>query len=202
MKLELGGRRFGSKADLKEYVKAFIGRRGACEINNGDSDYEFLVALFQNKPSNVGATPTVFHIHKNQFTSKIDTISADGEPFSWNKCIAGRDSSGNEHLVEACRNAVTEQLFDFWRPDGKCAVCGGTDNLEIDHVNEFSTMFNSFWSGRTRPTEFVNNDKKVRVFADTQIMNEWQKYHKQNAILQYLCNKCHNTKTRNFCSGA
>lgn len=201
---------FNSKKHLKAYVKELLSDRGICDIYPEDKDFKFLTALFQNKPSNINVTPNIFHFRKNDFTDIINkimvTVGDTQYAFSWNKCIAGKDTENHTLCREACRVAIRDQIRDCKNASTECAYCkkkwSNDEIFEIDHIKEFSYIYKEFWEqyDKPQPTSYHSNSVNMKKFHpdDYEIEKDFQKYHKDNATLQMLCYNCHKKKTKDF----
>lgn len=61
---------------------------------------------------------------------------------------------------------------DAWFTDKQCAVCGSSENLELDHINPFLKVSHKIWSWRIE-----RRDEEL-------------------AKCQVLCKSCHQIKTK------
>lgn len=83
-----------------------------------------------------------------------------------------------------------------------CAVCGNCDKCAVDH--KFPTFYElktNFLSSNPERVFTFDKDGKThqQIFKpdDKDFEYLWQEFHKEHAVLQYLCKECHDKKTKN-----
>ena len=94
------------------------------------------------------------------------------------------------------RNSIVPQILEFKNNSSLiCVLCGSIEKIHIDHHEpQFIDLKKDFvneWKGPI-PNIFDQNNSHSKIF--TSINNEfekkWIEYHKKNATLRVLCNKC------------
>ena len=95
------------------------------------------------------------------------------------------------------RSAIEEQIEEYKKGrELKCGKCGSKSKPEVDHMNIlFVELYENFLKGRKDiPKEFDNTKSNSKCFReeDKKFKEEWEEYHKENAILRILCNICNN----------
>ena len=134
-------------------------------------------------------------------TNKVFCIDKDGSEhiFSWNDCVDGKGSDNYDRLIDSFRDAIQTQINEFNYKKKCCDLCGNNDKCEVDHKNiDFIDLVKNFIKINVNtPDKFDTNNIGQNCFRkeDNIFKNKWFDYHKENAILQYLCVKCHNFKT-------
>jgi hypothetical protein len=112
----------------------------------------------------------------------------------------------DSNLNQAMRNAINPQILDYIKEnnihDAHCKFCGLTNNLQVDHIIQFSKLKSDFikLTGRTVPTLFdrdrEHNYKRIFKDKDNNFKQEWISYHNKNATLRYLCKKCNLSRNK------
>ena len=134
---------------------------------------------------------------------------------SWRRCaIRQREKRKNTlspeetELTSAMRQAIQYQCGSWRRcnvslTSSGCGQCASFQNLQVDHVQPFSTIKMEFlaqFENTTRsiiPTEFGSHRTTcARIFlkADAYFKRKWQLYHAQYATYQILCRTCNASK--------
>jgi len=111
-------------------------------------------------------------------------------------------------LQSAFRQAIYRQIM-LWKKifgPGECAECKDTQHshvkLHVDHKNpSFLNLTKDFLEkpiNKDVPTEFDYHYKCGRKFnkKDNRFKQRWQNYHRENAVLQWLCPKCNLSKKK------
>jgi hypothetical protein len=138
------------------------------------------------------AAPTTIEIE-----SKIDS---DHTNSSSNQTS---DTISQELLTRAMRQAIQRQIGAFRRRNksAKCETCQVTHGIfHVDHIVPFKTIQAEFLSKHNTwpvPQRFVPA-KRCGVQIHTsgkQFKLSWQKYHRQHAKLQWLCEPCNLRKS-------
>jgi hypothetical protein len=193
-------KRFKTQKLAKEYVRELYARTPLGIIHNQEFDdvlkhhpayeakvgcgilhLEMTIDFFQNK---------VVYIHRTDGTS---------EPFSWTVCIT-RPSAEASYLYDlnsALREAVTDQILEFRSTHELKCPCGYIgDKFHVDHVVLFKDLTSAFLKDRDPPKMFGKCPQSLRKTIDGEFKEAWSKYHKKNAILRILCQKCNLTRTK------
>ena len=102
------------------------------------------------------------------------------ESVSWVRCCSMKRKTNLQRLNVDLRTAVVDTVQSFKQgicaQNMKCAICGSTKNLQVDHVVPF----------RRIRDEFVSTGLP---------MSEWKRFHDERAALQMLCAVCNNRKS-------
>lgn len=200
-----------TQKQIKEYTRNVIKDINICDdIKTHHFNYfnYFTIFLFPRHPSypekfinmkNIGIRKNkLFNKHLEVFIIKDDNSVLDVSVM--NKCISGKKAND---LSIAMRNSISPQIKDFKDNlrELKCVKCGSIENIQIDHdTPQFIDLQKNFIesSGLHTPKKFDNNYWNSKIFKEIDIdfENEWIKYHKENAKLQPLCEKCNSTKSK------
>jgi hypothetical protein len=211
----IGNLKFKTKKDVHTYTEKLIEKKGVCEIDKLDADFLYFLSLYSRKPSHSDYVKniqkfkiTLDPIKKNK-ANHLSCVDNNNKEFifSWRSCCDGRDTKMTDKLKEACRTSIKEQTASCWYNKSKCDGCGKnkTDGFEVDHLNEFSKIYNDFMEINVIqiPDDFESDTITSQYMfkkEDNNFKQSFQNYHRENAILQLLCKECHKEKTICFIS--
>ena len=107
------------------------------------------------------------------------------------------DRDLTKKLTAAMRYAVRRQISN-WRYENRvfrrCRQCQSLLNLHVDHVFPFVNIKNEFLEKCKLevPTDFDYTRKCQTKFKkiNSTFSEQWQRYHRSNAKLQWLCSTC------------
>lgn len=197
-----------NKTQMKEYYSAKL-NKGICKSLKTEriQDFNDFMELFNNHPEKETKLKNVVDltIVKNKRNSKyyeINVIREDGstEDISYNCCINQRPK--NHNLNMALRYTIEPQIEEFKFNNNNnvfCSFCGDTNNIQVDHITTFKDLTNDFLNNRNDiPVKFDDSPYNSAMFSsnDKKIEEEWYKYHKEHAILRYLCRKCNISRNK------
>lgn len=184
-----GGIGFRTKADIKKYAQQILHE----EI---PMNKQFMLDIMENHPTKIFDNP-VITIGINDYG--INQFLADGEPFSYLKCISPPSKSAHikANVTRALRNAIKQQIFDF--RDSKCIngsyMCEISNELlprcdiEIDHHYELMP-FKTIVSNYLNEYKISLSDIKIESLPNGGWClcepEQFQLYHKKHAILRVL----------------
>lgn len=207
-----------SQQKVKNYTKNVIDEIGICDDikNKYPQHYNYFTTfLFPRHPAyperfidmvNAGIKNNdVFTKYKEVYLIKknneIDIISV------MNKCVTGKNS---DNLTKAMRYSIVDQIVGYRNMQDKrvCVKCGSTDDIQVDHhkllfielknnfINQYVNNVSS--ESLTLPIEFDSNDFNGKVFksSDKNFEDKWNEYHKNNATLRLLCQKCNLSRNK------
>lgn len=199
-----------TQKEIKDYTKKVIQYIGICDdIKNIHPNYYNYLTTFLF-PRHI-AYPEKFinmknvGIRKNRLSKDLEVyiIKCDDSIDNvsvMRKCVTGKKSND---LSIAMRNSIYSQIKEFKDnlTELKCINCGSIKNIHIDHYNpQFIDLQKDFisYSKLDIPNHFDDNDWNGKIFryVDNNFENEWKIYHKANANLQPLCEKCNLTKKK------
>ena len=100
------------------------------------------------------------------------------------------------------RYAILDQILEYKNGCDEliCKICKSEQNIQIDHLILFKTLYEDFLNQNTLPipttfdTTYYNSAKFKD--ADKEFETSWSNYHKNHAILRCLCNKCNQTRSK------
>ena len=115
--------------------------------------------------------------------------------FSWRKSCKQQFKQPSP-LISAMRQSINIQI-NSWKKQNNynkiCNFCGSLVNLQADHnILSFKDLVNGFLENKTNiPNEFdyAKYGYKFKK-SDNLFKYSWNKYHKKNLNLQWLCKKC------------
>jgi hypothetical protein len=201
-----------NKTQLKLFLREEIDKIGVCSSikNNCSSQiYDMFLWAFERHPKYPdkfhGMTDIMLKYNYNNPFSKsyleVHIIREDGttEDVSVMKsCITGIPKN---NLYIAMRNSIIPQILDYKNNNILlCSKCGSSEKIEVDHhIIDFIELFESFLDSQQYiPNKYDDNLYHSKVFKkeDSDFENNWINYHKNNAILQFLCKSCNNSKPK------
>jgi len=195
------------KATIEKY-KNYLNSIGLCNSVKTDHPniYNDMVELFKNHPEYPNKTARMVDlcIKKNIRNPKyyeFNIIKDDGsiEDISYRCCINKKPK--NHNLNSAMRTAIDDQIIQFKNniDNKECEFCSSYKNIEVDHIYLFKNLSFDFLKNRKDiPKLFDDGEYHQAIFKkDDEIFEiEWKEYHKQNATLRLLCQKCNNSRNK------
>jgi hypothetical protein len=204
---------YKSKKDFKEYANELIYKKiGICENIKDNIYYDELLDLLKRHPNYKTKTEYMINlaIRKGQLNKSslavwiIKSNNKPDEDISWAKnCINSKNNSKKFELNGALRSSLQEQIMSFKNNTlHKCVKCNINAN-HVDHINHFESLTNIFlkkYENNLIPSDFddMTDGSGRRCFKPTDSMfeKEWQTFHKDNAKLRILCEKCNLTRSK------
>jgi len=204
--MEIGELKFKSKAKAETYTRDLINKLKICEIDKQNENYNFFhdLLLRHNEYNNkVGVGIKSFLIKHNMFNNRayeiyVKRIDNSECVFSWRYCC-GIVLSDN--LTRALRHSILKQILRFKNNNNKiCQICNKDIGIfHVDHIKPFSTIKNDFLKQNILniPSSFRTSSENFIKFKkqDKEFKRLWRKYHKKEAQLQILCDKCNLKKS-------
>ena len=211
MVYNIGELEFKSKKAAEDYTRNIINTIGKNDcINEDNKHFQFFVDLLNNhqrREYKIGCGIKSFIITINALGTGFETLirrTDDSiESFSWKDCSSSTFKNNKDKLDIALRSAIQSQIQEFkLESEEICAECNKHDKCAVDHKSPtFYELKSTFLlSNPMREFTFrkdIKTHQEIFSEADKDFECLWQKYHKENAVLQYLCKKCHNEKTKN-----
>lgn len=175
--------RIRTKKDKLAFVKNIIYKIGCSYIKSDHEYFELFKEIVKNKNyDNIFYFSIVPNrINTKTYECQVHLENGDIKVFSWNKCILDRKETDHHKLRTIMRSAIVPDILSFKRDAICCNECGNVEYLHADHVEPFRDLANNF---------ILENG----CDATEEWINEWKKYHKQNASLQILCASCNYKK--------
>lgn len=198
---------FCSLKSLKEYVKKIINEIGLCENIKDEypNYYIFFIKLFERHPNYNTKVQNLKNIKirfnykfKKQLEVYIEKEDGSITDISVNKCI---NNNKKDLLYEAMRVSIDYQI-DEYRKYNKliCIKCKSKMKPHVDHYNpKFKDLKKNFLIEKNNiPTIFNKDSSNRNCFRneDDDFENEWRTYHKHNAKLRILCEKCNQEREK------
>ena len=187
-----------------DYFRSKINEIGlCCSVKHEYHDfYNELLEIFKSHPNypeiflNVVDVAIAYNKINPKKCYELQLIKSNktSEAVSYRKCFVKTPTDNS--LKMAMRYSIKDQILDYKDSCDEliCAICGSEQNIQIDHVIFFKTLYNYFLSQNTLPipTEFDNTYFNSAKFKndDVEFQKSWYEYHKKHAILRCLCDKC------------
>ena len=203
---------YKTQKSLKKYISEIIQKIGKCNSIQEQYPEEFhdFIELFKRHsdyPNKfIGLIDIMIDYNpkfKNQYIVYIKKKDGEIDDVSvLNNCITGKPK---DNLILAMRNAIQPQIDEFKKKHKNicyCELCSETENIEIDHHSEkapFAKLYHDFMKINTLPKPTIfGNDGFMKCFQDidAEFNNNWIKYHKDHAILRFLCRICNGSQPR------
>jgi len=204
--IEVDGRRFGSKKELKDYVRAIVARYSDDQLLSR-SDLRFMKALLENhrwRDEKVGVGIALMTVKVNRpfatrgfWLTRFDGTTTD---FSWLECID--HPSQRKDVLAAMRAAVADQkqtfrtVFFATTPNPRCPLTGKPLSEEDSHVDHeapltFQKLAEDFIAENKIDVDAVvlhgyGDGNILQEFADLELKRIWQVYHRRHAKLRML----------------
>tara|TARA_Y100000590_G_C15531696_1_gene943434 strand:- start:140 stop:820 length:681 start_codon:yes stop_codon:yes gene_type:complete len=204
---------YKSKKDFKEYANELIYKKiGICENIKSNIYYDELLDLLKRHPNYKTKTEYMINLairrgQLNKSSLAVWIIQSDNKPdedISWAKnCINSKNNSKQSELNSALRSSIQQQIMSFKNNTlHKCVNCNINAD-HVDHINHFELLTDMFlkkYNKNLIPSDFDNmtDSSGRRCFKpkDSIFEKEWQKFHKDNAKLRILCQKCNLTRPK------
>ena len=204
--IEVGPFLFKTKKELTAYCREVLGHFAPGERID-DENAEFLHCLLQRHrsyPEKIGGGIAHFTVEENpQWGGKcfwLWRLNGTNSDFSFHECVT--QSGPWQEVMSALRRQIVCQVLDFktaWfstNPEGVCPLTGEfmtRGSCHVDHVAPltFLNLAIGFMASKKLTAEQIpisgKGDGQSRLFiSDSILANEWEQYHKQNAILRIL----------------
>jgi len=151
-------------------------------------------------------------IVENYFKNGLEIyiITKDGEriDISWRVAVNGKIKN---ELKSSMRYVIDEQIKDFKNNNNKyCILCetkefkNELNEFHVDHQIHFEELVQNFLKYCKEneieiPSTFIDSTdgSNRKDLLECEFRRKWIKYHKDNAILRYLC-KYHNLTRKKF----
>ena len=204
--MEIGELKFKSKTQAEKYTRDIIMKLQICEIDKDNEYFNFFHdLLLRHDEYNIKVDKGIksFLIRHNKlnklaYEMYVKRIDESECVFSWRYCCGILLS---DDLTRALRYGITKQILRFRNNnDNICQLCNKDQGIfHVDHIKPFSIIKKEFLKQNQLivPSSFIrsidNNIKFKR--EDKEFKKQWRKYHKSEAELQILCDKCNLKKS-------
>jgi hypothetical protein len=212
MSVTIGPLEFPSGKAAVDYTRNLITELGkGAQIPSTHPNYQFFTDLLNNHedvPRKIGSGIVSFGIQRNkrdQHCLETFVLRTDGtkETFSWVSCAKKQFMTPEQLLYKALRNTIEPQIHTFRRITPEvCKGCKQHIHCSVDHKSptfyQLTQKFLSLPPNNPVPTTFRKQGRtNSELFKeeDIEFANEWEIFHKENAVLQMLCVMCHKEKT-------
>jgi hypothetical protein len=204
--MEIGEFIFNSKAKAETYTRDLINKLQICELDKENENFIFfhnLLLRHDEYDDKVGKGIKSFMIKQNKLNNKAyeifvkridDTLCV----FSWRYCIGVKLSSD---LIRALRYSISKQILKFKNNNDRiCQICNNNEgNFHVDHIKPFTIIKDEYikLNKLTIPVSFIrSSDNNIKFKKeDKEFKKAWLRYHKKEAQLQILCDKCNLKKS-------
>jgi hypothetical protein len=204
---------FANIKELSSYVRDMLRKHlGTDVVGPGHDDFKFMDSLTERHPefdikfANGFCGFRVVTNSRNKKALETHFVDSNGDwhDFSWLKCCSRKSMTCIQKLHSAMRLAVEDQISDH-RNNSKsksCPICNKplTGITHVDHVVPFNSLAKDFLlKFPDHPTKFYDHSQyNCAMFRreDYVYRNEWQLFHRSNAILRVVCAKCNLTRPR------
>ena len=218
-KITIGEFEFNTKKEAKELYKDILNNSNLDEALKGEA-FNYVMALLLNHPNvntkMAGQQVKSLIVSQGKYQSNrcFHLIREDDsiEDFSIGKCIDG-EYSGFRKFSIAARQVVEDELLQYkikyFEEKGnkdnkvKCTISGeliSKDEAHVDHREPFtfSAIVHFFIQSKNIDLDkikYCNENQYGNIFEDTALINEFNEWHKQNAILRIV------SKSKNMSKG-
>ncbi len=217
----INGREFERQSDIVDHIRS-IANKYEVGTAFAQEDFLFMLEVLSRHPrseSKIGIGVASMHIkvdrafggHNRQFwLVRTDGTETD---FSWQKCLRLKPVTDKAKVMEAFRAVVASIVAQYKRTyfsvngDGngriRCQKSGemiAFDEAQVDHVVPFQILVEQWMESKGltyAEIELVGkgDGQYVKVFRDTWLAAEWQKWHTTHAKLRII-KRSENAKSR------
>lgn len=223
--LNIGRKLFKTKKEALLYYKQILNKYDFGEVLNFEDKNAIIELLeydesFQTEENFETEEKSIFFIEKvqigkAQFKTKCSEIVWDEdlvEFISYSQIINRHQVKPIMYFIKACRNCIQDDLrivkqkyFDAYSVKGmvKCQESGELlkwEDLVVDHrqPNTFSVIVDRFIENRN--IDFVEVEysiiDNILFFEDSNLNNDFKKYHKEKAILRIVKKELNSSRTQ------
>jgi hypothetical protein len=218
-KITLGEFEFDTKKEAKELYRDILNSADLDKPLEGEI-FDYVMALLLNHPNvnakinNQKVKYLIVSQAKYQFNRCFHLVREDDsiEDFSIGKCIDG-EYSGFRKFSIAARQVVEDELLQYKikyfeekaneNNKVKCTISGeliSKDEAHVDHREPFtfSAIVHFFIQSKSidlDKIEYCSENQYGNIFVDTVLIDEFSKWHKQNAMLRIV------SKSKNMSKG-
>ena len=222
MKYTFDNRIFNSKKAVDDYIRAvkndYLKTEKKTVINSSHKLFPFfeeLVSVHNDKDSKIGCGVEFFYFVKDIYGNDQLKICRTDKSTIDCSCIYSKITQRNERsnynhdLNSAMRDAIRDQIFDFFKKQDtmKCCMCNSIDRCEIDHIIPFHHIKSEFLKtidSNEIPTQFEddieNTCSKIFKEIDSDFKEKWASFHQKMAKYQVLCKVCNRKKGGKYIS--
>lgn len=204
--MEIGELKFKSKAKAETYTRDLINKLQICEIYKENENFIFfhnLLLRHDEYDDKVGKGIKSFMIKQNKLNNKayeifVKRIDNTECVFSWRYCCG---VILNNNLIRALRYSILKQILRFKNNNDKiCQLCNKDEgNFHVDHIKPFTIIKDEYIKQNKLiiPVTFrTSKDNNIKFKKeDKEFKKAWLCYHKKEAQLQILCDKCNLKKS-------
>lgn len=199
MGFQLGDRQYVSKEQLKAELKEFLQNtsEGIIKDKIRIKQLHSLIVLHPYAERKIGSGILHFSVCCNKLGSgkSFVLVRKDGteERFSYKACIDGKGMSQRLLVLEALRFSIRADMIYFRKTIAlptTCSVSGKRiedgSQLHIDHKIPFSVLVHNFcltYHIDLEKLQIIGKGETLRL-VDKKIEHLFQRFHKENAILQ------------------
>lgn len=115
------------------------------------------------------------------------------------KCVSGKTK---DNLYVAMRKSILDQIYEYKNSQQKlqCVLCEDDQKIHVDHFSpQFIEMYTEFINKHPEyPTKFDKDVSHACIFREEDREYEiiWKKFHRENANLRILCQRCNLTRKK------
>lgn len=183
-----------SKAYVRSYLHKLLGENKKVIIKKDNDSYYFLMDLLQNHPTRIFDDNEIKYFGLCFYGKGLRlTVNGFDDSISWLSCASAKAPSYNSNLSNVLRNEIRKQIIAFRKERDICEICK-KQGEEVHHVIDFINLRDNFCKSYGQ-LDFIKKNNSFWYLKDRNIAKEWKDYHKENAVLQYLCKNCHKSIT-------
>lgn len=200
--IELAGRVFTTKEELKEHCKSIL---YSTTYNQPIKEEDpFLRALIERHPEaemKIGCGISYFTVRPNMTSRVFYLFRTDGSSTDWSYLSCVTNPSRFTVVKKAGRNTVRDQVIDFKRlhfiPGMICPISGRVIDTSplahVDHSGEwtFDRIVTTFIKDRELDVNLIEldglEDNSIqKTWKDPKLAQEFKDYHREKAVFQIV----------------
>lgn len=207
MEIVIGAHYFSSKEAAKNFLRSIVQSyldHEKISLPAHDAFLRTLIQLHPDASEKIGSGIDYFTIKRDDKTGRtrhflITRIDGSFADFSWHCCIDGRN--WRKETIQTLRDAVAADVIAFRNGifdlgDVRCAVTGellSVESADIDHIPPltFVCLVEEWLALQRIKLEDIKlgpsrDLQVVYEFADQELRNSWQAFHRKKAVLRAL----------------
>tara|TARA_R110000782_G_scaffold20826_2_gene56454 strand:+ start:7424 stop:7933 length:510 start_codon:yes stop_codon:yes gene_type:complete len=160
-----------------------------------------MVDIHHNKLEKIGDGIISFEIKDdfyNHTSVFINQKTKKNVGFSWIQVCKFKPPTLREEFIGALRHSIDDQIQEFKNNLGGdliCDFCKSIENPHIDHVYTFKNILIDFQDiyDVNIPKKYgkcIITNRTIFLEEDSELSINFQRFHKEKAILRCLCSKC------------
>jgi hypothetical protein len=191
-KFNIGKFEYKSKKEATERVQRILNVEGLDPGDNRQIIEELLLMHPRSDVLSIASDTIAIRYDPEHSSSKQFYITFENgttDAFSYKTCLNGKYNV-RQRIIRKFRNSIVDQIVEFrsehFKRGDHCPLCDHPmATCNVDHVTKFRNLLSQFLATKNQSIEsLVAND------SSSLLIEEWVKYHADNADLRVICPDC------------